>query len=102
MHVYIHDTLIPKMLEVICNSTTKFKLLVNYGLTKLCQETVGYCLIKLVFKYYYDVNNYYVGGHENKDMILYRWNFIDFYILKERCMFRWTHMPADESEHWRG
>ena len=88
MHVYIHDTLIPKMLEVICNSTTKFKLLVNYGLTKLCQETVGYCLIKLVFKYYYDVNNYYVGSQKDKDNIWYIWKFIDSYLLLEWCMFR--------------
>ena len=63
MHMYIHDILIPKILEGIYNGTTKAKLLESYGITTLCQETVGEWLIKLVFKYDYSVNNYYVGGH---------------------------------------
>ena len=63
MHMYTHGTLIPKMLEVLSNGTTKSNLLGNCGLTTLCQETVGEWLIKLVFKYDYFVNNYYVGGH---------------------------------------
>ena len=72
IHMYIHDILVPKMLEVILNGTTKANILENYGLTTLFQETVGEWIIKLGFKYDYDVNNNYAGGHENKDMIWYR------------------------------
>ena len=39
------------MLEVMLNGTTKAKLLENYGLTLLFQETVVEWLIKLGFKY---------------------------------------------------
>ena len=49
------------------NGTTKSNILGNYGLTTLCQETVGEWLINIGFKHDYDVNNYYVGGHERKD-----------------------------------
>ena len=38
MHMYIHDTPIPKMLEGMSNGRNKAKLLENYGLTTLCQE----------------------------------------------------------------
>ena len=40
------------------NSRTKAKIFEAYSLTTLYQETVGYWLIKIVFKYYYAVNNY--------------------------------------------
>ena len=60
----VHDTLIPNILEGITNGTTKAVLLKNDGMITLYQETVEECIIKLVFKYYYDVNNNYVGGHE--------------------------------------
>ena len=102
MHMYTHGTLIPKMLEVIFTGTTKAKLLENYGLMTLFQETVGEWLIKLVFKYDYAANNYYVGVHKKKDMIWYIWKFIDCYPLLERCMIRWIHMTAEESEHYKG
>ena len=95
MHMYIHGTLIPKMLEVIFNGTTKAKLLENYRLMALCQETVGELIIKIVFKYEYSANNYYVGVHEKKDMIWYRWKFIYCYTLLERCMITWIHMTAE-------
>ena len=57
MNMYINDTLIPKMVEGMSNGTAKANRLKNYGLTKLCQEKVGDWLIKLGFKYNYDVNN---------------------------------------------
>ena len=41
IHMYIHNNLIPKMLEGMSNGTTNSKLLENYGLTMLCQDTVG-------------------------------------------------------------
>ena len=69
MYIYIHETLITKMLEWIPNGPTKANILVNYGPTMLFQETVGEWLIKLVFKYNYDFNNYYVGDHEKNNMI---------------------------------
>ena len=50
IHMYIHDTLIPKILEGIPIGTTKTKLLENYVLTMIFQETVRECLIKLGFK----------------------------------------------------
>ena len=50
MHMYIHDTFIPKMLEGISNSTTRAKILENYGVTTICQDTVGEWLIKIGFK----------------------------------------------------
>ena len=86
--MYIYDTLIPKMLKVMANGTTKAKILENYGLTTLCQDTLGEWLIKIAFKYNYAINSYYVDGHENKDTIRYIWKFIDRYLLLERCMFR--------------
>ena len=49
MHMYIHDTLIPNMLEWMSNGTTKAKLLENYGLTTLYQETLGEWLINIGF-----------------------------------------------------
>ena len=51
------------------NGTTKAKLLENYGLKILFQETVGEWLIYIGFKYDYAVNNYYLGGHKKKDTI---------------------------------
>ena len=53
------------------NGKTKAKLLENYGLTMICQETVGEWLIKIGFKYDYAVNNYYVGSQKDKDNIWY-------------------------------
>ena len=51
MHIYIHDTLIPNMLEVISNGTTKAKLLEKYVLVKIYQEKVVEWLINIGFKY---------------------------------------------------
>ena len=48
------------------------------------------------------LKKYYVGKHEKKDNIWYRWKFTDQYILIERCMFRWIHMEAEESEQYKG
>ena len=39
------------------NGTTKAKISENYGLTMLFQDTVGECIIKIGFKYYYAINN---------------------------------------------
>ena len=102
MHNCIHDTLIPKMLELMSNGITKANLLEKYGTTNIFQETVGEFLIKIGFKYNYDVNNYYVYGHKKNDMIWCRYNFIGRYLLLERCMFRWIQMTYEESEHCKG
>ena len=102
MRLYIHDILIPKMLEGISNGTTKAKLLENYALTMLYQETIVEWLMKLGFKYDYAVNKYYVVGHEMKDTIWYKWKFIDIYLLLERCIFRWIQMTPEESENYKG
>ena len=102
VHMYIHDTLITKMLKLMSNGTPNDKQWENCGLTTLCQEAVQERLIRIGFKYNYTVNNYYVGGHENKDMIRYIWNFIDRYILLERCMFIWIQMTAKESDKYKG
>ena len=59
MHMYIHNTLIPKMLEGMLNGKTKANQLESSGIATLYQETVVDCLIKLGFKYYYAVNNPY-------------------------------------------
>ena len=69
MHMCIHNTLIPNMLEVMSNGKTKAKILKKYGLTTLFQYTVVECIINVGFKYDYDVKNYYVYGHEKKDTI---------------------------------
>ena len=55
----------------------------NCGIAALCQETVGEWITKLGFKYDYDVNNDYVGGHEKKDAVWYEWKYIDFCLLLE-------------------
>ena len=102
MRLYIHDILIPKMLEGISNGTTKAKLLENYALTMLYQETIVEWLMNLGFKYDYAVNKYYVVGHEMKDTIWYKWKFIDCYLLLERCIFRWIHRTAEESDQCKG
>ena len=81
MHMYIHYTVIPKMLEVMANGKTKSKLLKKYSVTKICQDTIEDWIIKLGFTYNYDVKNYYVAGYEKKDMIWYRWKSIDCYLL---------------------
>ena len=57
MHIYIHDTLIPNMLEGISNGKTKDEILEKYGLKTLCEETIGEWITKLGFKYYYATNN---------------------------------------------
>ena len=49
-HMYIHDTLIAKILEEMLNDTTKAKLLENYGIKMICHETVGEWIMKLGFK----------------------------------------------------
>ena len=72
----------------------------NYGLATLLQDTVGEWLLELGFKYDYAVKNYYVFGHENNDMIWYRQKFTDIYLLIERCVFRWIHMTAEESDQF--
>ena len=41
MHMYIHDNLKPNMLEVMSNGKNKAKLLENYGIVTLFQDTVG-------------------------------------------------------------
>ena len=80
------------------NGTTKAKISENYGLTMLFQEIVGQWLIKLEFKHDCDINNYYLGGHENKDKDCYRWNFIGHYLLLQQCMFKLIHITSEESE----
>ena len=57
MCMYIHDTLIPMMLEVISNGKTKAKLLVIYGITTLFQDAVVEWLNKLGFKHNYAIKN---------------------------------------------
>ena len=57
MHVYNHNTLIPKVLEIILNGTTKSQLLENYGFAKLRKYTVGEWLINIGFKYDYVAKN---------------------------------------------
>ena len=63
IHIYIHETLIPNMSKGMSNGKTKAQILENYGLSILCQETVGEWLINIGFKYEYSVNSYYLGGH---------------------------------------
>ena len=50
VHMYIHDTFIPIILEFISKGATKANILVNYGLTIICKETVVDWLIKIGFK----------------------------------------------------
>ena len=63
------------------NSTTKANILGKYGITMLCHDTVGDCLINLGLKYNSAVKNYYVYEHEKKEINWYWWNFIDNYLL---------------------
>ena len=102
MHIYIHDTFIPNMSEGIYNGSTNTNTLENYGITKLCQDTVGDWLTNIGFKYDYVVRNYYVYGQEKKDTIRYIWKFIDRYILLYRRMFRCIRMVDEESDQYKG
>ena len=54
------------------------------------------------FKCYYAVSKYYMGSHENKDIIWYRCKFIDRYLLIECCMLRWFHMTSKDSDQYQG
>ena len=51
------------MLEVMSNGTTKAKILENNVLTTICQDTVGYWIINLGFKYYCAVNSPHTQSH---------------------------------------
>ena len=53
------------------NSTTKANILGKYGITMLCHDTVGDCLINLGLKYNSAVKNYYVYEHEKKEINWY-------------------------------
>ena len=48
------------------------------------------------------MNNYYVDSHEKKDAFFYIWEFIDRYLLIERCMFTWIQMIAEDSDQEKG
>ena len=101
IQMYIHDILIPNMLEVISNVTTKAKLLEKYVPVKICQEKVVEWLINIGFKYNCAINNYFVDVHKNKDMIRYGWKFSDNYILVEHNVFRWIQTTAEESDQYK-
>ena len=100
--MYIHETLIPKILELMQNDTTKYKLLGNYDLVTLCKDRVGEWLINLGFKYNCSFKNYYVDGHEYKDIIKYIWKFTDCFLLLQLCMFIWVHMTPEGSDQYEG
>ena len=96
MYLYTHDTLIPQMLEEMDpgfwykqeeeQDTANVELLERYGPTKLCADTVGRWLKKIVFSYDIVSNKYYVDRHEKNDTIFYRHNIIDSYLLLKRRM----------------
>ena len=75
--------------------TPKVELLKRYGIKKLCADMVGIWLKKIGFLYIVISNNYYIGGHENKDTIQYIHKFIDRYLLLERQMDRWIKMTTE-------
>ena len=102
---YIHDTVIPQMLEEMEpelgdqseeKNTAKLELLKRYGLANMCADTIGICLKKLVFLYDVVLNPYCVDRHDNRDTIWYRHNFIDQYLPLERRMHRWIQMNTEE------
>ena len=106
VYFYIHDTLIPQMLEEMDpefrdqledkQDTAKVELLERYGPTNLCSNTVGIWLNNLGFSYGIVSNKYYVHGHEKEDTIWYIHKFTDRYLLLERWMHRWIQMTTEE------
>jgi hypothetical protein len=99
---YIHETLLPKMVEESENFASTEDLLKNYGLVSLCHETVRTWILKLGFSYDVVVKSYYVDGHEKVDTVRYRWKFIDRYLTIERRMHRWIQMTEEESKQHEG
>ena len=103
MYLYIHDTLIPQMLEEMDpefrdkqeKEQDKAKVdLLKVAVSQSCALIqLGYCWRRFVL---YDVvsDNYYVGGNEKKGTIWYRNKFIDQYLLLERSMHRWIQMTT--------
>ena len=42
--------------------------------------------------------NFYVDGHERKDVVMSRWKFIRKYLCREIRMHRWTQITEEEAE----
>ena len=93
---YIHDTLIPKMMEKE-KITSKAEYLKRYHLTKLCPRTVINWMHALGFRYEKQAKTYYTDGHEKVGTVRYRWKFIARYLLMEKRMHRWIQITKSEA-----
>jgi hypothetical protein len=104
---YIHDTLIPVMVEQKYNILPDKEeydhgvktLLFEHGLKKICPSTIYKWLKLLGFRYEPRRKSYYVDGHEKAETVTYRNKYIHHYLQYERRMFRWIQVTADESKN---
>ena len=105
---YLHDCILPKMVEERNGITRESNeesynkelktLLREYGLTCLSQLTVYRWIKKLGFKYEQRRKGYYVDGHEKPSTIQYREDFVSRYLRYEQYMHRWIQITLTESQ----
>ena len=82
-----------KIDEIVAAS--KSALLKYYGLSTLCVSTVYRWMKALGMKYCPRKKNFYVDGHERKDVVKYREEYIKQYLKDERLMYRWIQIRRD-------
>ena len=107
MYDFVHDTLIPKLVEQERKETgdselTKESVLANYKIKTLHIRTLYKWMECLGFKYPTRRKTYYVDGHERPDNVKYRNEYIKRYLRNERRCFRWIQLPMSEVEELEG
>lgn len=104
MHTWIHETILPLMVEEANaenpdSDQTVESILSQFGLKNLHMETVRTWLHQLGFRYGPHKKGYYVDGHEKPDTVTYRKNFIKRYLCEyEPRMFRWVQLKRTKVE----
>ncbi len=121
MCLYLHDTILPEMIENIKNSDppilnrehlyiytqacetknysiAKEHLLSCYGMTFLTESTAYRWMRKLGFKYEARKKTFYVDGHERKATKLYREEYLKRLFADERRTHRWIQISKEEHD----
>ena len=74
------------------------ELLIHYGLKTFCIATAWSWMRSLGMRYCDRKKNFYVDGHERKDVVMSRWKFMGKYLSREIRMHRWTQITEEEPE----
>jgi hypothetical protein len=103
---YILDELIPSIVEEENDNlenegeehrTTKEIVLQSFGLKTLCLSTTHRYLTYLGYKWSDQKKCYYNDGHERKENVLYRKDFIKKYFSKEIDQYLWISLMESEA-----